>query len=324
MAEVFPYRQMFTFDTPKSEELHCLYMDSKGLIWIGTDMGLKSYDGYMTIAFRSGVNSPNLFPSNDILCITEDHEGNLWLGTRNGLVCFSPQWGKTKCYPELGIIYTLFTSKDGTVWIGTDEGLSRYMPEEDRIYTYNSQNSRTVMPDGKRTKTPFYSVKSIIEDQRGNLFVGTWSHSLLRMDVKTSTFYRYPSFNPRSSAYSLYLDSRGKLWIGTWDYGLLRLNQPYNQQNPQPQQLPFSPTAFNTYYNIIEDPVSKNIMASTREGIVIINPGKDIPELKTYTSIGDRQLIFANDIMTDNEGNVWVGPSSWPSTVHRYFSSQSH
>lgn len=310
-AENFPFRQLPPIAMPISEDLKYLYLDPNGLIWIGTNMGLKSYDGYTMTTLRAGVNSPGLFPSNEILCVTKDHQENLWLGTRNGLVRLNLKTGKTKTYNELRVvIYTLFTAKDGTVWIGTDEGLSRYMSQEDRILTYDQSNSISIMPDGSKARTVKYGVKSITEDRQGNLFLGTWNHSLIRIDTKKAIFYRYPSFNPKASAYSLLLDTKGTLWIGTWGYGLLKLHLPYNTRDPQAEQLPFSASAFNTFYNIIEDPISKKIMASSREGIAIIEDNGKDTEIKTYTSIGGKQMAFSNRIITDGEGNFWVGTAN--------------
>ncbi len=309
-ADDFAYRQLSPIVTPHSEELHCLYFDHRGMMWIGTNVGLKSYDGYTMQTFKAGIYSPNIFPNNDILCITEDHHENLWLGTRNGLVKMDMRTGKTKIYTALRTVYTLFTSKDGTVWIGTDDGLSRYLAKEDHILTYDHTNSISILPDGSKTTTVQYGVKAITEDRKGNLFIGTWNHSLLRMDTKRRVFYRYPYFNDKGSAYSLRLDSKGKLWIGTWGYGLVKLNNPYNPKQPQAQQLPYSATSFNTFYQLIEDPVSNTLWASSREGIAIVDLKTAKSELKTYTHIGSSQLTFANYVTTDGNGNIWVGTTN--------------
>lgn len=309
-ANSFEYRQLSPIATPHSEELHCLYFDRQGMMWIGTNVGLKSYDGYNMQTIKAGVYTPGVFPNNDILCITEDHRENLWLGTRNGLVKMDMRNGETTIYHELRTVYTLFTSKDGTVWIGTDNGLSRYLPEEDRILTYDHTNTTTILPNGQKTKTLRYGVKAIIEDNQGNLFVGTWTHSLLRMDSKRKVFYRYPHFNHKGSAYSLCMDSTGKLWVGTWGYGLVRLNHPYDHKDPQAQQLPYSAKVFNTFYKLVEDPISKTIWASSREGIAIVDIKQANPEVKTYTNIGGNQLAFANHLATDGNGNLWVGTAN--------------
>ena len=309
-ANNFPYRQLTPIPTPHSEELHCLYFDRQGMMWIGTNVGLKSYDGYTMLTIKTGLYSPEIFPSNDILCITQDNNDNLFLGTRNGLVKMHMTDGRTTSYQGLRTIYTLYTAKDGTVWIGTDEGLSRYLPDEDRILTYDHTNTVTITTDGKKSTTDKYSVKSITEDPKGNLFIGTWSHGLLRLSPDRKTYYRYPDFNPKGSAYSLCLDSKGRLWVGTWGYGLLRLDSPYDNHDPKVLPIPYSPNAFNTYYQIVEDPISHTLWASSREGIAIIDRDSAIPQLKTYTTAGNSSLSFANHVTSDSNGNLWVGTAN--------------
>ena len=46
-----------------SEEQHCLLIDKQGLIWIGSNAGIKSYDGYRFKSYRSNTTTPNILPS---------------------------------------------------------------------------------------------------------------------------------------------------------------------------------------------------------------------------------------------------------------------
>lgn len=110
-----------------------MILDSEGMMWVGTNSGLKSYDGYTVKSYKSNALSPGILPNNDIRSMAEDHEQNLWLGTRNGLVKINRKTGVFKTYflpsEDQRIIYHLFVSKDGTLWVGTDGGLSYFNPE---------------------------------------------------------------------------------------------------------------------------------------------------------------------------------------------------
>ena len=102
-----------------SEEQKCMLIDRQGLIWIGTDGGLKSYDGYRFKTYRSDATTPHILPSNTILALTEGKDDVLWIGTRNGLVSMDKKTGKFTTHRLSGsdnrIIYTLFTSHDGKI-----------------------------------------------------------------------------------------------------------------------------------------------------------------------------------------------------------------
>lgn len=94
------------------------------MMWVGTNAGVKSYDGYHVRTYKTNAYQPGILPNNTIRSLAEDHQDNLWLGTRNGLVRMNKRTGEFKTFfmPEESqrIIYTLFVSKDGTLWIGTD------------------------------------------------------------------------------------------------------------------------------------------------------------------------------------------------------------
>lgn len=95
-AETFPYRSIASFNISPASESHCMILDSEGMMWVGTNSGLKSYDGYTVKSYKSNALSPGILPNNDIRSMAEDHEQNLWLGTRNGLVKINRKTGVSR------------------------------------------------------------------------------------------------------------------------------------------------------------------------------------------------------------------------------------
>ena len=57
-----------------SNTIHCLYVDSEGRLWIGTNSGIASCDktGFHHFGIADGL------AADDVTAIAEDHEGNLW------------------------------------------------------------------------------------------------------------------------------------------------------------------------------------------------------------------------------------------------------
>ena len=309
-AQDFPYRYLPPITIAPTEETSCMLFDKEGMMWVGTNAGVKSYDGYHARTYKTNAYQPGILPNNTIRSIAEDHQDNLWLGTRNGLVRMNKRTGKFKTFflPDESqrIIYTLFVSKDGTLWIGTDGGLSYFNPKTETFYTYNNKNTWLIDEDGSRKKMPGYSVKAIIEDRNGDLLIGTWSSGLMRFHRGGNTFYRYPRLNTTNSAYSLFLDKHQRLWVGTWGYGVVRLDNPGNVRQPEMHQYPYSTNHFDTFYKIIHDPVTKTLWACTREGACYLEEDMPNAEWKRYTSIGNNPLNFNNDIATDGKGNIWL------------------
>ena len=281
-------------------------------MWVGTNSGLKSFDGYDFKELKSTATSPNLLPNNTVLAICEDHDEHLWIGTRNGLVKLNLLNGQMQTY-QAGqgisrIIYTIFTSHDGRVWVGSDAGLSVYDTENDTFVNFRGGQSVVVLPNGKRTEMGWYSVKSIVEDYDGNLYIGTWDSGLLRFSPSENLFYSYPKLNERNSAYSLLLDSKQRLWVGTWGFGFLRIDNPLEVNDLHINSYNRGEGSFDTFYSIIEDPITQTIWAATREGIVITSMDGDLTNAKIYSTYNDgiQQLRFCNNILTDKHGNVWI------------------
>lgn len=293
-----------------SENAYCMMFDHRGVLWIGTNNGLKSYDGYQVRTYRSDAFSPHLLPNNTVRSLAEDKNDRLWVGTRNGLMRFDLRTGQVTTYhlPDENqrIIYSLYVDPQGRVWVGTDGGLSVYDEQTQRFHTYTNKNSWLVTPEGKKTRMTYYSVKSMVQAPNGDLIIGTWSADLLRLRRGTHTFLRYPAFNAIHSAYSLCYDHRGRLWVGSWGNGVVRLDFPDDIRHPSVKTYPFTTGNFDIFLSIVEDPVTHCLWAATREGICTINPNDDNAQWQPITSIDGTNLNYSNCIATDLCGNVWV------------------
>lgn len=303
------FRVISTVPPTHAEGYRCIFFDCNGLLWIGSDAGLKRYDGYNMMSYNSNAYSPRLLPNNNILCITEDSHHRLWLGTRNGLVCFDKRWNTFKTYtmPEENqrIIYSLFTDSRGTVWIGTDGGLSYFDENADAIVSYRPEEITMHYPDGKRTKGGAYSVKSMAEDHEGNIYIGTWSSGLMRFKPGSRDFYLYPKRNHLNSAFALTFDSRGRLWIGTWGHGIERLDDPLNPQSDNVKRWKY-PNLTNNFYKLVEDKANKTMMAVCREGVSFICTVSDEDRLAKLPELTNKHISQSNDIALADNGNIWI------------------
>ena len=65
-------------------EIKCIFQDSEGFIWFGTQNGLNKFDGYRFEKYFNDPADTNTISSNWIFAITEDTSGCLWVGTKRG------------------------------------------------------------------------------------------------------------------------------------------------------------------------------------------------------------------------------------------------
>lgn len=296
-----------------SEEQRCLLIDRQGLIWIGSNAGIKSYDGYGFKYYRSNATTPNILPSNNVLCMTEGNDDVLWIGTRNGLASMDKRTGQftTHILPGTNkrIIYSLFTSHDGKIWIGTDGGVTCYLPQEKAFYYYSAKNTTVIEGNGKKHRlTENIQAKSFTEDKAGNIYIGTWSEHLYRLDTKRNIMFQYdiPKANDSGNTYMVKMDYEGRLWICTWGNGIKCMTRPLNLKDPGLIDLYRGDKEFYIHYNIVEDTISHTLWVCARNGYGII-PSDHIEKGFTYyKSIDDHLIINVTDVQTDGRGNIWL------------------
>ncbi|MEJ7626427.1 MAG: two-component regulator propeller domain-containing protein [Ferruginibacter sp.] len=78
--------------------VHAIFRDRDGLMWIGTQDGLNSFNGKNFIIYRHDEKDTTTISDQFVLQIKEDKDGFLWIGTRNGINRFNKQTGKFSRY----------------------------------------------------------------------------------------------------------------------------------------------------------------------------------------------------------------------------------
>ena len=73
-------------DRLPSSLITTLTQDADGLLWVGTEQGLSSFDGYHFTFYRLTNERRWLQSGNDVSSLLADDEGRLWVGTAAGLL----------------------------------------------------------------------------------------------------------------------------------------------------------------------------------------------------------------------------------------------
>jgi len=200
---------------------NCIFQDSRGLLWIGTEDGLNKYDGYSFEVYKPEQNDQFSISNPRILSVCEDAESNLWIGTNGGglnkydrksdrFIHYLP--GKNDTAFLAGtIVYALMPSDDNRLWIGTDKGLS----------VLDLKNYQFVNIKRDPILEPLsHSVILSFAHDASNIWIGT-DKCLYRYepDKKIRTSYLKEELNnqslPGSQVTSLLIDKNKDLWVGT-------------------------------------------------------------------------------------------------------------
>ena len=73
-----------------SSQVHEIFQDSRGFIWISSENGLARFDGMDFTTFRFSRDKAEGLASDLVAAVFEDSRGVLWVGTSRGLQTFDP------------------------------------------------------------------------------------------------------------------------------------------------------------------------------------------------------------------------------------------
>lgn len=197
-------------------------------IWIATDNGLNKYDkitGNFTVYKKS--DDDNSIVNNEIRVLYIDKDGLLWIGTRGGISTFDRK-GRFTSYNKLleanGIyektISAIYENAEGIMWfgLGNDGGLVKYNRKTGEVknYLYDNNNENSLSNN---------TVRSITEDSKGNLWVGT-QDGLNKLNKETDEFtvYTYTDGLSNNFIYGVLVDDDDNIWVST-NYGVSMYDQ---------------------------------------------------------------------------------------------------
>jgi len=250
--------------------LNSITTDQFGNAWITNSFhGLLKFDGITDKYKRVTITSQNFSNEgkSDIALrrILSDMSGVLWIGSfRKGLVKYDPnkkiftyyfhEENNKNSINESSIL-SLLESKvfPGMVYVGTRGG---------GLNLFNTQtNNFSTIPIGVLEDEDGGSIRSILEDEDGSLWLGTWGDGLLKMNLQRKIVKRFITDSTNSNSISdnevriIRKDSFGNLWLGTYNCGLNYLDVQTNtfkrlrNDDTYPQEL----------INLIKNKINKNL-----------------------------------------------------------------
>ncbi len=193
--------------------------DTKGNLWLGSVIGVTRIDAqtgkYSYIQNTRAM--PRRLYSNAVLSLLYDDHGYLWIGTSSGLNRFNPVNGHVDFFGERDSLpctpyWSVMQDRNKEIWIGSKEGLYRYDYTTGRFDHFGNDP----LLKGSRD----FAIKSLFEDSRGRIWIGTCKSGLLLYDhgagklqhwMKSAVDTGFIDNDIRSFAE----DRGGTIWIGS-------------------------------------------------------------------------------------------------------------
>jgi ligand-binding sensor domain-containing protein len=327
-----------------SNHIRALLLDYEDNLWIGTHSGLFKYrgKGFTVYDRQNGLGSAFIYQ------IARDVNSNLWISTENnGVYKFSNGFFKNYSVKQgllSNSIYAIFPFEDGSVWFGGDKGISVFKNEsiqnapfgksfkqEAPINCFYRDSKNVVWIGGQNgvcsmkkngdacTTTYYkfpvksseklgYAVWSIIEDDDGFIWAGTYLAGLFKLEKDQFIQQAISSPEEVTTALDLCKDKAGNIYAATLNGVLM-----------------FNPNKHNYKFISEKDGLSSELVyaigitkdnhylwAGTNQGVNRIDLKKlqyDIIDITKYGKDDGFAGVESNShgIFEDTDSSIWFG-----------------
>jgi signal transduction histidine kinase/ligand-binding sensor domain-containing protein/DNA-binding response OmpR family regulator len=312
-----------------------IYQDELGYMWFGTGEGLNRYDGKDIEVFRANENDELGLTSNVINKIHGDQKGNLyilsgykhlvsydilknkftllsnkcqsiaqgtknlWYAAENKIIQYNFEKKTPIDYYIIKGSYPikcLFEASNGKLYIGTETGLC--LLDENKIFN-------AIIPN--------YSISTIYEDSRKNIWVGTTDNGVFKIN-RTGLIDHYSQVTNSKYYLSSNIirdfceDNFGQIWIATFT-GLDKLTPEngaivnYKNYGDKPTDL-----SHTSIYALYKDKQGTIWIGTYYGGINYYNPEANIYTYYYPNSNNPRNINFpiVGKMAEDKAGNLWI------------------
>ncbi|SDK98468.1 Signal transduction histidine kinase [Catalinimonas alkaloidigena] len=296
-----------------STSVYCLAQTDEGFLWVGTQNGLHRFDGYAFDLFDFLPGDSTSLSNNWVKALATDSAGRLWVATNWGLNRYDRLHENFRAYladhndpHSLGDnnLWCLFTDSQGVVWVGTNNGLSRYDAQRDQFTTF-----RIPTDEGPVSN----AINTIVEDDEGYLWVGTWGSGIYRFDRREESFASFVTLTGQQTARRQYVkvmrfDRAGVLWIGTQGNGLHRYD-PRSHQYDIYRHDPQDPHSLgdNAVLSLQIDRQQNVWVGTYNGGISLWNDGHFLRYQSDYLDPKSLQGSWITSLLEDRSGIIWAG-----------------
>ncbi len=322
-----------------NDRINDVLIDSDNRIWIATEEGLNIYN--RTIDAFELIHLDILDPYANIQDLEEDLDGYIYIASGFSIVKFNPKTGSATeiPLPHNGIRKIQVLNNRQIIVAFVENGIYQQSPsgEFNQIIPAQEQSLRSAFisdsiillgyemaglhihnPSGKliskftqeNNDISHNKVNSILQDSRGNIWVGTY----LGLDIidRSGAIKHYkhdildPYSLPYSSVYAIYEDSRNDFWIGTWSGGLAYFNR-YDNRFEHVKQVPGVNSITNDYISSFTMDTRGDLWIGTERGGLNRwdNASKQFSQFLVNTNPAEPLNI--KSLLTSEKGQIYIG-----------------
>lgn len=270
----------------------CFLQDKQGVMWIGTNKGLFSFDGYSAQPHFKIESITNSWIYAGIVV----NGRYLYLGADSGILIYDTQ---TDQYIDASPLFPkdirALALQEDILWIGTLNGLYAYDREKDHLQKWESTSENGL---------PHSTIYALLPTKEGELYIGTYN-GLCKYERKEGKFSPI-ELSKEAHPTNLFVNSlvedldRDALWIGT-EGSLLC----YNLLTKEIKQV--EGIQENSVKSLAIDE-SGTLLIGTDNGLYTYNSSKELMHI-LHDSRNNLSLVNNTiwAIFQDKDKNSWLG-----------------
>ncbi|TND06560.1 MAG: Signal transduction histidine kinase [Bacteroidetes bacterium] len=327
-AQQYNFQHYNVSDGLPQSQINCIYQDSYGFIWIGTDGGAARFDGKKFVVF----DTDNGLLQNRVRGISETGQAIL-IASDSGIcevtgkavhkIRFNPSSGIDKVrgfakgakdeilvmtnaglwkYENGAIsrlslgspvnileVRTVYVDSKGILWVGTERnGLFRFQWQ---------QGKYIIQPFASQSDLSVQKIRGVIEHERGELWVATSGEGLFSFDGSSYTRLQLPENENVAFFTSTCKDADENMWFGSWGGGLVQYKKSVFK-------------SFSKNNGLYDDVISclfadrdGNVWIGSFTSGVMVYAGQQFSMFTKASGLPDENI---RSIVYDENSNVWM------------------
>jgi PAS domain S-box-containing protein len=309
-------------------QVSCVFQDSSGYIWVGSEGGLSRFDGKTFETFGFGEQ----LPGNNITAITQILDG-LLIATNKALCLY--RGGKFTSHPfpvnsGLMQVNQFLRGAGGELLLCTNKGLWKYenhkfsyiitatpldqlsiksatLDSHNKLWVGSASNGLfCLVKNGQGyTNQPFPDqyqlvmnrIRGIVEVDNRTLWIATSDNGLFSFDGQNLSRVILPENINTTSLTCMLRDASGDVWLGTWGSGLLYYHNGIFRSLTKKNGL-----NDDIILSVLCDKQGNIWLGTYQQGLIIYYGEMFI----TYTVKDGLPDNNVRSIRTDGQGNIWM------------------
>ena len=270
--------------------------DRSGAVWVGLrGAGLARLQGdrFSTYSTRDGLSSDN------VLAIHEDSRGRLWIGTDAGLDRFENGRFVAVAFdgaPGARGVRSIYEDRSHRFWLGTIGGPLGTQFGGGGLAVADAEGAFRAVPLQKDLRDA--GVMSILEDPRGNLWIGTAGGGAARLQQGNFETIALGRTAGGAMVYALALDDEGGLWVGTQARGL------HNLQNSRVDTYTTADGLAGDVIESLHESTGGAMWVGTHSSGLCRLENRRATCLSTADGLAHDRV---NAVLEDPDGTLWIG-----------------